>query len=251
MINWPDTSNRSLWERALDRSLPFFSPSIAIPILRGPLKGKKWILAAGSPRYWLGNFEYERQNLFAQTIERDTIVFDIGAYHGIYTMLAAQLVGERGRVYAFEPSPRNATLLKKHIALNHLKNVRVCEDACADRHGQPHFASSDDGRGRQSVAAVAVRRNVFALDEQIGQSKLPIPDYLRIDIADAEWSILQGAWQTLAEFHPTIFLTIYHCDTRQQCNHFLETLGYKIQPVPHKNSVIDWRGSEQLLARYS
>ena len=45
--------------------------------------------------------------LLIETIKEGDIVVDIGANIGYFTLLAARLVGENGRVYAFEPEPLN------------------------------------------------------------------------------------------------------------------------------------------------
>jgi FkbM family methyltransferase len=57
---------------------------------------------------------------------------DIGAHIGYYTVLAARLVGPRGHVYAFEPSPSSNRLLQKNIELNCFSNVTAFEVAVGD-----------------------------------------------------------------------------------------------------------------------
>ncbi len=56
-------------------------------------------------------------------------VLDIGAHHGLYTLLAARRVGPRGKVVAFEPSPREKRKLLLNMRLNRLRNIQV--SACA------------------------------------------------------------------------------------------------------------------------
>src|SRR5258708_10712335 len=56
-------------------------------------------------------------------------VLDAGAHHGLYTLLASKRVGRRGRVIAFEPSPRERKRLRRHLWANRCKNVAV--QSCA------------------------------------------------------------------------------------------------------------------------
>ncbi len=56
-------------------------------------------------------------------------VLDAGAHHGLYTLLASKRVGRRGRVIAFEPSPRERKRLRRHLRANRCKNVDV--QSCA------------------------------------------------------------------------------------------------------------------------
>src|SRR5712692_2967903 len=52
-------------------------------------------------------------------------VLDLGAHHGLYTLLASKRVGPMGIVIAFEPSPRERKALLFHTLLNRCKNVNV------------------------------------------------------------------------------------------------------------------------------
>ena len=56
--------------------------------------------------------------LFQQFIGVGDSVVDAGANLGYFSVLASALVGEQGRVVAFEPEPRNAALLRDNLALN-------------------------------------------------------------------------------------------------------------------------------------
>src|ERR1051326_2383615 len=54
----------------------------------------------------------------------DTMI-DVGANIGIYSVLAGAIVGRRGRVEAFEPSPTLRPCLEANLRRNELTNVRV------------------------------------------------------------------------------------------------------------------------------
>ena len=65
-----------------------------VPILKGRLKGKKWIVGSGIHRFWLGTYEWHHHtSVFEKRIKEGGIVFDIGAHVGFYTLLASVLVG--------------------------------------------------------------------------------------------------------------------------------------------------------------
>ena len=51
-------------------------------------------------------------------VRRGSVVADIGANLGYFTLLLADLTGEKGRVLSFEPNPNLARLLRKSIAVN-------------------------------------------------------------------------------------------------------------------------------------
>jgi len=74
-------------------------------------------------------------SVFNNTLREGMIFCDVGANIGIYSLLAARLVGPTGKVIAVEPEPANAALLRKNIALNQYKHVEVIEKAISERPG--------------------------------------------------------------------------------------------------------------------
>ena len=107
--------------RSLRIILKIIPPNAQVRILQGKLKGKKWIAGSSVNGCWLGSYEYDKQILFEQTIQSGKVIFDLGANVGFYTFLALLLIGETGKVIAFEPLPRNLKLLKKHISINQIE----------------------------------------------------------------------------------------------------------------------------------
>ena len=93
-----------------------------LPILQGQLRGKKWVVGAGNHSYWLGSYEMHKRQAFEREVKPGMVVFDVGANVGFYSLLAAYLAGEGGKVYAFEPSERNV-IISQHTALNKIERL--------------------------------------------------------------------------------------------------------------------------------
>ena len=68
-----------------------------VPILQGKLKGQKWIVGSSNHGCWLGSYEYEKRLRFEGEVQKDSVVYDIGANVGFYTLLASKLVGGNGK----------------------------------------------------------------------------------------------------------------------------------------------------------
>ena len=73
--------------------------------------------------------------LFKQAVRDGYTVVDIGANIGYFTLLSAGLVGKEGKVYAFEPEPRNYNMVLKNIALNGYDNVVPVQKAVSNVAG--------------------------------------------------------------------------------------------------------------------
>ena len=66
-------------------------------------------------------FEIE---IVRQVVKKGDTAIDIGAMIGCYTLVFAKLVGDTGRVFAFEPEIENYEILKKNININGYKNTK-------------------------------------------------------------------------------------------------------------------------------
>ena len=119
--------------RALRWPLGLLPNDLRVPILQGPLRGYRWIVGSGVHGYWLGTYELQKQRAFWESIKPGMVVFDIGAHVGFYTMLASVALGEQGEVIAFQPFPHNVGFLKRHLAINNRRNVRIIEAGVGDR----------------------------------------------------------------------------------------------------------------------
>ena len=212
-------------------------PPLAYPVLRGPLRGARFILGAGAGQgggasVYINRVEPTQTRALLAHVGPGQVVFDIGANVGYYTLLASRRVGPSGRVLAFEPLPRNISYLYRHLALNDIENVTLIPLACSDRSILTPFVAGDNcatGRladakygpvpGRcEYVATVAV-------DEIVRESGLR-PDLLKIDVEGAEEQVLKGAAETLALARPTVLLSVHSDALRSACTAYLLNLGY-------------------------
>ena len=67
--------------------------------------------------------ERKEQALVRQLVQPGMTVFDVGANIGKYSMLFSLLVGESGKVFAFEPDPASARRIEEIALRDNLANV--------------------------------------------------------------------------------------------------------------------------------
>ncbi|MEK7555442.1 MAG: FkbM family methyltransferase [Patescibacteria group bacterium] len=237
MIDFSKISQKSLIGKILRGILKIIPRNSVLPILQGRLKSKKWIIGSGVLSYWLGTYEIEKQRLFGKIVKNDDIVYDIGAHVWFYTLLASELVGGKGKVFSFEPNPRNIFYLRKHIALNNFKNIMVFEAAVSEKSGTALFNLQKDNfsGGRIGLREGGFNVKTVALDDLVVSEKLPLPNIIKIDIEGGEFAVLKGATGILEKYRPVIFLATHDEENHKNCLNFLELLGYKLKAIGGEN----------------
>ena len=172
--------------RLLRAPLRFVPKQMIVPILQGPLRGKKWIAGSSNHGCWLGTYELATQKAFRRVVKRGDVVYDIGANVGLYTLLASVCAGPKGRVYCYEPLPANIVELRKHVAINHLANCEIIEAAVSDKEGTARFDSSRP----RSMGQVSENGNeivrVVSIDLLVATGATLPPNVLKIDVEGEE-----------------------------------------------------------------
>lgn len=198
-----------------------------LPIFRGPLRGFRWLVATRS-NFIFGTYEPAQTKLFCELVQPGAVVYDIGAHYGYYTLLASKLVGDQGKVVAFEPSPANLARLYRHIELNARTNVQVLELAVSDHEGSARFETRT-GSGVGHLAADGPLEVKLTTLDSLAQLRLP--QVMKIDVEGAEVGVLQGAKELFAKAKPVIFLSLHGEELKTSCLGILESYGYTFRHI--------------------
>lgn len=228
-MNFSKINYRSFLGKLLRLPLRLIPKTRVMPILQGRLRGKKWIVGAGEHGYWLGSYEMNKRQAFEAEIEPGTVIYDIGANVGYFSLLAAVLTGKEGKVFAFEPLPRNIEFLRKHIELNKMAQISVIEAAVSDHSGEAYFdLGASSAMGHLSEAG-EMRVRMVCLDEMLDKGELLPPDYIKLDVEGAEYEALQGARQLLEIHRPVLFLDTHNRKAHNLTIALLEEIGYRFK----------------------
>jgi FkbM family methyltransferase len=199
-----------------------------LPILRGHLKGDRWLLATRS-NFFFGSYEPAQTKLFSELVRPGDVVYDVGAHFGYYTLLASKLVGPAGRVLAFEPSPGNLAYLYRHITLNNRSNVEVLELAVSDHEGTARFETrAGSGVGHLSEGGL-LEVKLTRLDSLL--QNYPPPNVMKIDVEGAEVELLRGATDLLGGAKPNILLSLHGENLKRACVGILTGYGYTLRDI--------------------
>lgn len=174
-------------------------------------------------------------------IKKGDMVLDLGANIGYWTCLLAELVGDKGHVYAFEPEPNNFQLLKKNIEINGYKNVTLEQKAVSDKTGKIRLFISDvktdhriyDWSGHQnSIEIDAVRLDDYFKDNEL------IINYIKSNLQGADFAAVKGMSSLIKRSKTLKMIVEYHPDTMLEFGsdpkEFIEVLvseGFKLYDV--------------------
>ncbi|MDR3738678.1 MAG: FkbM family methyltransferase [Terracidiphilus sp.] len=130
------------------------------------------------------------------------IVWDVGAHAGATTYFLSKMVGESGRVYAFEPDETNFEYLRRNIDLHRLNNVVPVKKALAEFSGMARF--NMDGTMCAGLSEFLIysdkqfEHEVETISFEAACASLGcVPNYVKMDIEGAEVAVIHGAMDFL------------------------------------------------------
>ncbi|MBI1725713.1 MAG: FkbM family methyltransferase [Candidatus Rokubacteria bacterium] len=214
--------------RLLRMPLRLIPPTAVVPVVSGPSRGIRWVVGSAPHGAWLGTLERDKMFRFMARLRPGMTVWDIGANVGLYTLPSARVVAPAGCVVAFEPMPRNLHFLRRHLALNGLAGVAVCEAAVSDRAGTLRMKEGDspsefhaDPGGDWEVTAIT-------LDEWLSENEALPPDVVKIDVEGSDDAVLRGGARSFAKYRPPIYLALHGERQRRACAQLLVAWGYEV-----------------------
>ena len=162
-------------------------------------------------------------------------------------MWSLPLVGKDGKVYSFEPSPANLSILEWHRTRNNFSQWTIVPKAVSDADANDEeFFLIDTGDspmnslttgvpGTPLMSGRDIRKisiQTVTLDTFCSEVSLR-PDLMKIDVEGAELLVLRGAGKLLGESYPTIILAVhpYWLPTGQSSQQIFELLtryGYTL-----------------------
>ena len=151
--------------------------------------------------FYIFGFEKFETELFKSLIREGMVVVDIGAYAGYYSLVAANLVGEEGKVYASEPNPENYVLLLKNLEVNRCQNVIPVQKAIADRNGRTRLFLAQENKGDSRLfdsndGRESIIVDVTSLDAFFKERDYRV-DVIKMDIQGSEMAALKGMTKIL------------------------------------------------------
>lgn len=200
------------------------------------IQKKSKLLKNGSPRslyktpsndlFWLnknayldnnvinyGEFEPLSTALVRRFLKSGDTVLDIGANIGYYSVIFSKIVGEKGTVFAFEPTKHFLPVLEKNLDVNDIKNVKIIDYGLSNKSDDikidigPSSATIHSPKGYDAVIGEEIIK-LRTLREFVDNNKINKIDFIKIDIDGHEPIFFDGSWEILDKFSPLILCEI-------------------------------------------
>lgn len=209
-IDWQLTKKLAIWGgREIKRSVPMFwgePMTIVYPEFVSGRLGRH------------GYFERDLTAAMINLLEPGDVFYDVGSHFGFYSLLASRIVGARGAVHAFEPTPETFHVLSENasqVATISTHNCAVYDRPTtlkfwieAKRHSPANFVVSNPTEIRREalsqgteIEVQAVRLDDFAIDHRA-------PNLIKLDVEGAESHALCGMLGLLTNHRPTVFMEV-------------------------------------------
>jgi FkbM family methyltransferase len=221
----------------------YYRPGTAYRIWFGPLRGLK--LHYNNEINFhsvLGLWETETLQLLDRVfvksglLPEDSIIADVGANIGYYTLWFAKIGAGSGKVFAFEPNPGVLQFLRTNLDLNGVCNAVVVEAACSDITGTAdfyvaahHHSSSlhvdwanSDGQAQRTAVAVTSLDAFF--DRETGRDP---PAFIKIDIEGGGTHALPGARRLFSENRPFCLIESHTPEEDRAISNLLCNFAYR------------------------
>jgi len=150
-------------------------------------------------------WEIDEAKILQNYIKNGMNVVDIGANIGYYTILFSKWVGPQGKVFSFEPDPKNFKLILKNISANQCKNVKAEQKAVSNTCNLGTLYQSIENPGAHRILDFYAYKNddhrkkidmeLVTLDTYFdAKNKI---DLIKMDIEGAEMMALKGMKETI------------------------------------------------------
>ncbi len=184
---------------------------------------------------YYGVWEESVRNQFEKYIKPGMKVLDIGANIGAHTLFLSKLVGEEGKVYAFEPCQNIMDILKFNCMINKCSNTILYKLGCGDKKEERFIDQRwSETKKDDNYGCVMLHENGDENMEKIqvvdiDSLNLEV-DFVKIDAEHMEDKVLNGMKNTIVKYKPIIILEIHEND-KHKVIPILDNLNYSCEYI--------------------
>jgi FkbM family methyltransferase len=149
-----------------------------------------------------GEYAQVEVDFLLSFLNKDCVVYDIGANIGYHTTAFASLAR---KVYAFEPHPKNYALLEQNT--EDFSNVYIGNYAVSNSRSVCYINDYDPQVAGNfgAVSVVDYPTSIEAVAIDLDTAGLDLPDFIKIDVEGYELQVLEGCRQIIEHRCPVVY----------------------------------------------
>jgi len=180
---------------------------------------------------------------------------DIGANYGYFTMLAASLVSENGKVVAFEANPNLQTMARRSSERNGFQGRVISADvALSDSNqdkatfyvstnpSQMGISTMHPWQGHLNAGNLSLQNTItirtVCFDDWVKNAELKTIDMIKLDVEGSELQVLRGMKASLLRHKPAYIISETSLDG--EVSRFLQSIGYHASPLELLVPKVKW-----------
>jgi FkbM family methyltransferase len=174
----------------------------------------------GGLKYWktnLNNIDPMLYNVATNFIQKDDVIWDIGANIGLFTFAAIAKAGKNGKCLAIEADIVMANLVKRSAALNREYTIDILPLAISNYNGLVEFNIAERARATNHLVIAQGSNQTGGIRDTYKVPTVTLdyllehyakPDFLKIDVEGAEKFVLEGATTLMETARPKILVEV-------------------------------------------
>ncbi|MFI5148960.1 MAG: FkbM family methyltransferase [Bacteroidia bacterium] len=192
-----------------------------------------------------GGWEKESLRLWIKLCQNATVVFDIGANTGIYSLIS-KAVNRNAVVYALEPVQRVFKKLAENNSLNNY-DIKCIQAAASNSEGtaliydtyeeHTYSVTINKNLNEEAVKVFTSEIDTLTLDGLIERENLTRLDLIKIDVETHEAEVMEGFRKHLALYKPTILIEILTDEVGKKVQQIVHGLGYLYFTIHEEHGV--------------
>ena len=179
-----------------------------------------------------GEFSESEIDLFKQLCRQNDTIIEVGANIGTHTQVFSNLVGNKGKILAFEPQRIVFQTLNANIALNSMTNVFTYQKALGSKKSELFIPPIDYSKNG-NFGGISIEKGIKG--ERVEQ--LPLDSFLedienlkliKIDVEGMESEVLKGSKKIIKKFKPFLYIENDRQEKSKELIELVKSLDYKL-----------------------
>lgn len=157
--------------------------------------------------YNRGVYEQGTASTLKQFLKPGDTFVDVGANIGFLSLVAAEIVGKKGRVFAFEPLPSTYEILEKNKHINRYDQLKPYSFALGNETNSKMIYTENENRGGTSLVNHLSDSGTIIEVKKLDDINLQSPiTMMKIDVEGYEFEVLKGAEKTIKTDKPILII---------------------------------------------